>query len=96
MTPLPLPPEVHIPIEDAVFTALKVGALKNELKIRGQSRTGKKTDLQERLKIVLTKELPVLNLTINNNVMPKKFKKKVRPERDESIPNIGVLESTTA
>ena len=26
--PLPPPPEVHIPVEDSVFTALKVGALK--------------------------------------------------------------------
>ena len=73
----PPPSEVHIPIEDAVFTALKVGAQKNEFKIRGQSSTGKKTDFQERLKIVLTKKLPVLNLTINKNVMPKKVKKKV-------------------
>ena len=77
LPPLPPPPEVHIPIEDAVFTALKVGALKNELKIRGQSSTGKKTDLKERLRIVLNKEIPVLNLNINKNVMPKKVKKKV-------------------
>ena len=77
LPPLPPPPEVHISIEDAVFMALKVGALKNELKTRGQSSTGKKTDLQERLKIVLTKKLLVLNLTINKNVMPNKVKKKV-------------------